>query len=174
MTQRSTTRIIGIDPGSRITGYGVIDAVGSDCRFVAAGCIRCGDGEFNDRLRRIYQQTGELLREWMPQQMAVEQVFVSQNAGSALKLGAARSAAICAGFEWPQLTLAEYAPREIKQAVTGTGGADKAQVQHMIKALLKLSGDLQADAADALAVAVCHANSQRLNRRLAEAMAGSA
>ncbi|MEM7764206.1 MAG: crossover junction endodeoxyribonuclease RuvC [Pseudomonadota bacterium] len=174
MTQRPAIRIMGIDPGSRVTGFGVIDAVGSDFQFVAAGCIRCGDGEFNDRLRRIYEQTGALLREWQPQQMAVEQVFVSQNAGSALKLGAARSAAICAGFEWQQVTLAEYAPRQIKQAVTGTGGADKAQVQHMIKALLKITGDLQADAADALAVAVCHGNSQRLNRRLAKAMAGSA
>lgn len=161
-------RILGIDPGSRITGYGIIDVVGSEASLVEAGNIRCKDGDFNARLAHIFRSVGALIEQWRPQQMAVEQVFVSHNAGSALKLGAARSAAICAGFE-RELPVADYSPREIKLAVTGTGAADKAQVQHMMRVLLRLRGDLQADAADALAVAVCHANSFRLAARLSSA-----
>ncbi|MFK8053717.1 MAG: crossover junction endodeoxyribonuclease RuvC [Woeseiaceae bacterium] len=168
--QKSTTRILGIDPGSRITGFGVIDVTGADAVLVEAGNIRCKDGDFNSRLKHIYNSVHALIGRLSPDQMAVEQVFVSQNAGSALKLGAARSAAICASFDY-DLTVTDYAPREIKQAVTGTGAAAKEQVQHMMRAILKLRGDLQADAADALAVALCHANSRRMNDRVAKALA---
>ncbi|MEN7343791.1 MAG: crossover junction endodeoxyribonuclease RuvC [Pseudomonadota bacterium] len=164
-----TVRILGIDPGSRITGFGIVDATGPDCRFVHAGAIRCTDKDFNDRLRHIHASVRELIAEWSPDEMSVEQVFVSQNAGSALKLGAARSAAICASFD-TSLVIAEYAPRAIKLAVTGTGGADKRQVQHMMKAILGLRENLQADAADALAVAMCHANSRRLASQVAKSM----
>lgn len=170
MNKPPSTRILGIDPGSRITGFGVIDVCGMDAKFVEAGTIRCKDGDFNERLEHIFRSVRELIERLSPEQMSVEQVFVSHNAGSALKLGAARSAAICASFDF-KLDVAEYAPREIKQAVTGTGAASKEQVQHMMRVLLKLKGELQSDAADALAVAVCHANSQRLASRIASAQA---
>ena len=156
---RSATRILGIDPGSRLTGFGVIDFEGDRARFVDAG----------ERLEVIFDATRELISRHQPDTLAVEQVFVSRNAGSALKLGAARSAAICASFG-SGIALAEYSPREIKRAVTGTGAADKTQVQQMMRMLLSLDALPQADAADALAVAVCHANASRLSGALAAAV----
>lgn len=165
---RSATRILGIDPGSRLTGFGVIDFEGDRARFVDAGVIKTGNGELSERLEVIFDATRELISRHQPDTLAVEQVFVSRNAGSALKLGAARSAAICASFG-SGIALAEYSPREIKRAVTGTGAADKAQVQQMMRMLLSLDALPQADAADALAVAVCHANASRLSGALAAA-----
>lgn len=162
----TATRILGIDPGSRITGYGVIDFDRDTPTLVEAGTIRTADGEFNQRLQTIFDQVQALVARTQPHCVAVEQVFVSRNAGSALKLGAARSAAICATFAQGP-ALAEYAPREIKQAVTGTGAATKDQIQHMMRVLLRIDAPLQADAADALAVAVCHGNSLRLDAHLA-------
>ncbi|MEL6949185.1 MAG: crossover junction endodeoxyribonuclease RuvC [Pseudomonadota bacterium] len=164
----SATRILGIDPGSRLTGFGVVDFEGDRARFVDAGVIKTGNGELSERLEVIFDATRELINRHQPDTLAVEQVFVSRNAGSALKLGAARSAAICASFG-SGIALAEYSPREIKRAVTGTGAADKAQVQQMMRMLLSLDTLPQADAADALAVAVCHANASRLSGALAAA-----
>ena len=166
---RSATRILGIDPGSRLTGFGVIDFEGDRARFVDAGVIKTGNGELSERLEVIFDATRELISRHQPDTLAVEQVFVSRNAGSALKLGAARSAAICASFG-SGIALAEYSPREIKRAVTGTGAADKTQVQQMMRMLLSLDALPQADAADALAVAVCHANASRLSGALAAAV----
>lgn len=165
----SATRILGIDPGSRLTGFGVIDFEGDRARYVDAGVIRTGNGELSERLEVIFEATRELISRHQPETLAVEQVFVSRNAGSALKLGAARSAAICASFG-SGIALAEYSPREIKRAVTGTGAADKTQVQQMMRMLLSLDALPQADAADALAVAVCHANASRLSGALAAAV----
>lgn len=133
--------------------------------FVDAGVIRTQGGEFNDRLEEIFRGVGELMTRLQPDAVAIEKVFVNRNVDSALKLGAARSAAICATFEH-ETVLAEYTPREIKQAVTGTGGATKDQVQHMVKALLGVSGRLSSDASDALAIAICHGNSAHLKQRL--------
>jgi len=156
-----TTRILGIDPGSRITGYGIIDSDGAATRYVASGCLKLGDGDFAGRLREIYLRIGDLVAEYSPGHVAIEQVFVHKNAGSALKLGHARAAAICATFsDGPDLH--EYAPREIKQAVVGSGGAQKEQVQHMVRVILGLEAMPQSDEADALAVAICHAHSFRL------------
>lgn len=160
------TRILGIDPGSRITGYGVIDSDGVQTRYVASGCIRLGDGDFPGRLNAIFDRIGELVAEFTPRDIAVEQVFMHRNADSALKLGQARAAAICGTFAGGTV-LYEYAAREIKQAVVGRGSADKQQVQHMIKAILGLAESPSPDEADALAAAICHAHSRRMKHAVA-------
>lgn len=158
------TRILGIDPGSRITGYGVIEISGQKSVHIASGCIKSGKGELPERLQIIFNEVSKVVREFQPDQMAVEQVFMHRNADSALKLGQARGAAICACTAG-ELTVSEYSPRQIKQAIVGKGSADKLQVQHMVKVLLGLSSELQEDAADALAVALCHGHtSQSLTR----------
>ncbi len=148
-------RILGIDPGSRITGFGVIDVEGTRTRYVASGCVRVTGEALPERLQQIFSGVAEIVREYRPEQMAVERVFMARNADSALKLGQARGAAICAATS-RELSVSEYSPREIKQAVVGKGGATKEQVQHMVCALLGLKETPQADAADALAVALCH------------------
>lgn len=159
------TRIIGIDPGSRITGYGIIEQQGQQISYIASGCIRTSDSTFPERLGTIFTGVEQLLEEFRPDEMAVEQVFVNKNAGSALKLGQARGAAICAGVN-RSLPVAEYAPREIKQAIVGRGGAEKDQVQHMVCVLLQLTDSPPADAADALAVAICHGHVQSTQQRV--------
>lgn len=162
--------ILGIDPGSRITGYGVINVIGGKQEYVTSGCIRIAGDHLPDRLHQVYAGVLEVITLYCPQEMAIEQVFMAKNADSALKLGQARGAAIVAGVS-QNLPVAEYAARTIKQAVVGKGGADKAQVQHMVKSILKLPALPQADAADALAVALCHANTQAgmVNRMLVNA-----
>ena len=150
-------RILGIDPGSRITGYGVIDVEGNQSRYVTSGCIRITSDDWGQRLGTIFVELGSIIREFNPHEFAVEQVFMHRNADSALKLGQARGAAICAGVAH-DLQLSEYAARAIKQAVVGKGGASKDQVQHMVRVLLNLNASPQEDAADALAVALCHAH----------------
>ena len=156
MTDR--VRILGIDPGSRATGYGLIDAAGGRLAIVACGTIETS-GEHSDRLRAIYRGIGDLVERWSPDEIAIERVFVHRNADSALKLGQARAAALCATFAI-ELPIYEYAARQIKKAVVGRGGADKSQVQHMVRLLLGLAEAPQADAADALAASICHANSR--------------
>ncbi|GMW07873.1 MAG: crossover junction endodeoxyribonuclease RuvC [Gammaproteobacteria bacterium] len=160
------TRILGIDPGSRVTGFGCIESNGAASRYVASGCIRTDGAALPPRLRAIFDGVRALVVQHQPQEIAIEQVFVHRNADSALKLGQARSAAICATFG-PGVAVHEYAARAVKQAVVGRGGADKAQVQHMVRALLRLTTPLLADEADALAVALCHAHSRPLAARLA-------
>lgn len=155
------TRILGIDPGSRITGYGVIDCEGSKQRYVASGSVRTGGGPLADRLRVIFADLSEVIATYAPHETAVEQVFVHVNPDSALKLGQARGAAICACASH-DLPVGEYTPRQIKLAVTGTGAASKAQVQEMVKRILSLPAAPPSDAADALAVALCHGQSRRL------------
>lgn len=157
-------RILGIDPGSRITGYGVIDTDGVRSARVASGVIRAGDGEgrpLADRLRAIHDGMVAVVAEFRPGEVAIERVFLHRNADSALKLGQARAAAICATFAL-DATVHEYAPREVKQAIVGTGAAEKGQVAHMVGALLAWREALLADEADALAVALCHAHAGRL------------
>jgi crossover junction endodeoxyribonuclease RuvC len=154
------TRILGIDPGSRITGYGIIEHDGRRNRYVTSGCVRVNVGALPERLKIIFESICEIVTTYRPDQMAIEQVFMHRNADSALKLGQARGAAICAGVIH-SLPVSEYTPREVKQAIVGAGGAAKTQVQHMIRALLSLSDYPQADAADALAVALCHSNTSR-------------
>ena len=159
------TLILGIDPGSRITGYGVVRDTGRGCEYVASGCIRTGSGEMPERLQAVYRGVREVIRLHGPMTMGIEQVFMARNPDSALKLGQARGAAICA-VAARELPIAEYAATEVKQAVVGGGGADKTQVQHMVGILLGLSGRLQADAADALAVALAHAHTRASVQRI--------
>ena len=154
MTEALT--ILGIDPGSQVTGFGVIAAQGTRLSYIASGCIRTRGGEMADRLRIIFDGAARLVDEYRPDEVCVERVFIHRNADSALKLGQARAAALCGTF-MHQVPVHEYAAREIKLAVTGSGGAEKVQVAHMVRRLLAVSGPLAADAADALAVAICHA-----------------
>jgi crossover junction endodeoxyribonuclease RuvC len=156
-----TVRILGVDPGSRRTGFGIIECRGGDYVHVAHGCLNVGGALMAERLRLIFDGLQALIGEHQPAEVAVERIFVNRNVASALKLGQARGAALCAVPRG--LPVFEYAPRAIKMAVVGSGAAEKAQVAHMITALLRLSGRIGPDAADALAVAVCHAHSRRLH-----------
>jgi len=162
-------RILGIDPGSRITGFGIIDSDGRRSVHIASGCIRAADGALPARLQVIYSGVQELMTRYRPGAVAVEQVFLARNADSALKLGQARSAAICGTFAEgvASAEVFEYAARAVKQAIVGSGQADKAQVSHMVAVLLNHRDPLQVDAADALAVALCHAHTRPLLARLA-------
>ncbi len=150
-------RILGLDPGSRVTGYGVVDAGRTGVRYVASGCIRVGNGAMAGRLLEIHRHVAELVNTYAPGEVAIERVFMHRNPDSALKLGQARGAAL-GGACHTGAEVFEYAPRAIKQTITGTGAAEKKQVQHMIKALLAVEGRIGSDAADALAIALCHAH----------------
>ena len=155
-------RILGVDPGSRTTGYGVIEADRGRLRFVACGVIKTTfKYPLNYRLNEIFDGLNEVVQVHNPVVAAVEDVFVSENPRSALKLGQARGAAVVAAMQ-NGLQVFDYAPRAIKQAVSGYGQADKGQVQQMVRILLALSGTPSSDAADALAVAICHANQLNL------------
>jgi crossover junction endodeoxyribonuclease RuvC len=151
--------ILGIDPGSQKTGFGIINYVSGRSEYVTSGVIRLPTGDLPLRLKIIFDSVTQLLQLHGPEELAVEQVFMAKSAGSALKLGQARGAAIvaCAVQGMP---VSEYSARQIKQSVVGTGAADKEQVQHMVKVLLKLPAAPQEDAADALAAALCHAHTR--------------
>ena len=156
MTGRN--RILGIDPGSRTTGYGIIDRAGSSLGFVTCGTIRTkGVNDIGSRLLLIYEGLYGVIERYAPDVAAVEDVFLSHNPSSALKLGHARGVAVLAAMKCG-LKVHDYSPRAFKQAVAGYGQADKQQVQHMVTALLELSSSPSSDAADALAVAICHSN----------------
>ncbi len=154
------SRILGIDPGSRITGYGLIDQTSAGLEYISSGCVRVDADSFPERLKRIFDGIATVVRDYQPDQLAIEQVFMHRNADSALKLGQARGAAICAVFAF-DIPVYEYAARQVKQALVGKGNADKGQVQHMVKVLLRLQGELQIDAGDALGVALCHIHNQQ-------------
>lgn len=154
-------RILGIDPGSRITGVGIIDAE----RLVYAESIKLGSGEMPARLAVLFTRLSEVVAEYQPEEAAVETVFVSRNPQSALKLGQARGAAICA-LVVAGVAVHEYAPRAIKQAIVGRGGAEKQQVRHMLQALFGQPLDYGEDACDALAVALCHHHRAQTQARL--------
>lgn len=151
------TLILGIDPGSRITGYGVVRDNGRSCEYVASGCIRTGSGELAQRLDAVYSGLYEIIRSYQPDLMSIEQVFMARNPDSALKLGQARGAAIVAATQ-NGLQVSEYSATQIKSALVGTGRAAKEQVQMMVMHLLQLTQKPQIDASDALAVALCHAH----------------
>ena len=166
----ATVRILGIDPGSQITGFGLIDLSGQATKPVKWGIIATS-GDHHSRLREIFGALGELVREERPAEIAIERVFIHRNADSALKLGQARAAAICATFE-SDLPIYEYSARHIKKAVAGHGAAEKEQVQRMVRILLGVRDVIAPDAADALATAICHAHergTQALLRAVARA-----
>ena len=150
-------RILGIDPGLRVTGFGIIDKSGSTLAYVTSGCVRVGAGELANRLKTILDGLREVIAAHRPDQVAVEKVFVNVNPQSTLLLGQARGTAICAVVD-AGLPLCEYTALQVKQAVVGNGHAKKEQVQEMVKRLLKLPGLPGTDAADALACAICHAH----------------
>lgn len=155
-------RIIGIDPGSRITGYGIIDAIPGKVGFVSCGVIKTTPGyPLANRLNEIFDGLNEVIQIHDPEVAAVEDVFMASNAGSALKLGQARGAAVVALMQ-NGLGVHDYSAKKVKRAVVGYGQAEKGQVQHMIRVLLGLSKEPSVDAADALAVAICHANHQMM------------
>jgi len=161
--------ILGVDPGSRATGYGLIETSGSDQRYVASGCIRTKDRTvLAERLEEIFYGVKEIIDEFQPDEFAIEKIFMARSAESALKLGHARGVAIVVAVT-NKLPVFEYEARKVKQAVVGTGAAKKEQVQHMVKTLLGLPGKPQSDAADALAIAICHINTQHNLGRMAGA-----
>ncbi len=154
------TIILGIDPGSRKTGFGVIKQQGRKFEYIASGVIHVAEHEFAKRLKMIFESIQTVIERHNPEQVAIEQVFVGKSVSSALKLGQARGAAITAAAVLDR-EVSEYSARQIKQAMTGTGSADKTQIQLMVKTVLKLSETPQEDAADALACAICHAHTQQ-------------
>lgn len=161
--------ILGIDPGSRKTGYGLISKEGNRLVHVDNGAIFTQSAkDFPQRLQKIFAGISEIIDQYRPEAVAVENVFLAKNAQSALKLGQARGAAIVAAVS-VGLSVYEYTALQVKQAVVGTGRAEKHQVQQMIKVLLNLPEVAQEDASDALAVAVCHANSAAINTLLRKA-----
>ncbi|WP_455217533.1 crossover junction endodeoxyribonuclease RuvC [Kaarinaea lacus] len=162
-------RILGIDPGSRFTGFGVIESDGKTYQYITSGFIRVTGDTWAERLKVIFESVNELVETHQPQEMSIEKVFMHRNADSALKLGQARGAAICAVVT-NQIPVHEYTPAEIKQSVVGKGNAAKEQVQHMVRVLLNLPGNPQADAADALAAALCHSNTRDVRNQLNESV----
>ena len=167
----TAVRILGIDPGSRITGYGIVEIHGQKLVHVDSGCLRVDGDDLGQRLVRIHAGIAKVVKDHQPHEMAIEKVFVHRNVSAALKLGQARGVAVVAAVA-SGLVLNEYSPNEIKQAITGRGHAQKQQVQVMIKILLGLSTMPQSDAADALAVAICHGHVRDSRARLARAMGG--
>ena len=151
------TIILGIDPGSRITGYGIIKESKQQLQYIDSGCIRTSDGELSQRLLQIFNGVCQLMEQYSPDEVAIEQVFMHQNPSSALKMGHARGVAMvaCASH---RLNVSEYSAREVKQSLAGYGAAEKSQVKHMVVSLLMLTSSPQADAADALAIAICHSH----------------
>jgi crossover junction endodeoxyribonuclease RuvC len=161
-------RVLGVDCGSRVTGYGVIDTDGADCVFVRCGAIRSKASDpLPNRLKSIYSGIVEIIRELQPEAAAFESLFYATNVQSALKLGHVRGVSIFAAVE-ASLPVFEYSPLEVKSAVTGYGRAEKPQVQQMVRALLKLNALPEPyDASDALAVAICHVHTYRFTKSLA-------
>lgn len=163
-------RVLGLDPGSLRTGYGIVDCLPGGERHVASGCVRATGAGLAGRLRHIHEEVLALVLRYQPDEVAVERVFMHRNADSALKLGQARGAALCAAVA-EGAHVYEYAPRAIKLAIVGSGAADKAQVSRMVQVLLTIGEPDTADVSDALAIALCHVQARRTAQRLA--MAGA-
>jgi crossover junction endodeoxyribonuclease RuvC len=151
--------ILGIDPGSRVCGYGIINVTGNKLEYISSGCIKVADLPFTERLQTIFEGVTEIIERFQPDEVALEEIFVGKSAVSALKLGQARGAVIvaCTNLKMP---VHEYPPNQIKKALVGKGRADKIQMQHMVTSILNLSAAPQKDASDALCVAVCHVHTQ--------------
>jgi crossover junction endodeoxyribonuclease RuvC len=159
-------KILGIDPGSRFTGFGLVSCLGRSIKWIEHGVIRAGEGDFAGRLETIYRGLSDVIELHRPDLAAIEKVFMARNADSALKLGQARGVAMLAPV-MRQVPVTEYTARQIKQSVTGQGGAEKQQIQHMVSVLLGLRKPPATDAADALAVAICHAHAQSTHQEIA-------
>ena len=157
---------MGVDPGSRMTGVAVIEVNGDRVTPLYYDAIKAGTGEFTERLGIIFSGLQQIIETYKPDEAAIETVFVAHNAASAIKLGQARGAAVCAAISCG-VPVSDYSPRSVKQAIVGRGGADKSQVQHMVGLLLGISGPIQNDAADALAIALCHQHTSLTQARIA-------
>jgi crossover junction endodeoxyribonuclease RuvC len=162
----SPRRVLGLDPGSLRTGYGIVDCIDGRESHVASGCVRATGTDLALRLRRIHDEVSQLVERFRPDEVAVERVFMHRNPDSALKLGQARGAALAAAVALGAAVY-EYAPRAIKLAIVGTGAADKAQVAHMVQVLLSIARPATSDVSDALAIALCHAHARRTAGRIA-------
>ena len=162
------TMILGIDPGSRVTGFGLINSNGNKIDHVEYGCIRTSDSEMQTRLKTIFTDLCAVIHKYRPEEAAIEDVFMEKNAGSALKLGQARGVALAACLANDLYTY-EYSARKVKQSIVGTGAATKAQVNRMVQILLGINENIAEDSADALAIAICHANTQSRLIRLSGA-----
>jgi crossover junction endodeoxyribonuclease RuvC len=156
--------ILGIDPGSNITGFGIIDYSSGKYRYIKSGYIKTSKNNLTKQLYEIFSSISELVKSYQPQEIALEQIFMYVNVNSALKLGQAKGVAIVAATQG-KIPIAEYSARQVKQAVVGYGNAEKNQVQHMVKLLLQLENKPQTDEADALAIAICHANYRLLRNK---------
>jgi crossover junction endodeoxyribonuclease RuvC len=154
-------KIMGIDPGSRFTGFGIIESDGNRLSYLASGHIKVTGDSIPDKLGVIFSNITELYQQYSPNEAAIERVFMHRNPDSALKLGQARGAAITAIVN-QNCSVAEYSPTQIKQSVVGKGNASKDQIQHMVKSILNLTSTIQEDAADALAIAICHSHHRNL------------
>jgi crossover junction endodeoxyribonuclease RuvC len=161
--------IIGIDPGTRCTGYGVIDTQSGNHNHITHGQINTKGDDMSQRLHQIYQQLSDIIFERQPHALAIEKAFFHRDPQAALKLGQARGTAMVVGAKFA-LPVIEYSPREVKLGVVGYGAASKEQIQHMVMTLLKLKTKPASDAADALAIAICHANTYRLKEKLQQAV----
>ena len=168
MNKPATQIILGIDPGSRITGYGIIALQGSHLKHLHHGTVQIRSEVTADKLEQIFSELSQVISDYQPHCAAIEQVFMHHNFQAALKLGQARGAAMVAAAN-RGLAVYEYSAKQVKLATVGYGAANKAQVQHMIKTLMRLDKTPPEDAADALAVALCHANRQHMSKRLAAA-----
>ena len=161
-------KVLGIDPGSRITGYGVVELIGNKLKLIDSGVIRTKEKTFIKRLMIIFSEIEKLMDQHCPDEVAIENVFMHRNADSALKLGQAKAAAICGTFK-KGVTVFEYSAREVKLAVVGTGAAEKGQVQDMVKLILAIKNqELKLDESDALAIAICHAHNHPINTMIKE------
>ena len=158
-------RILGIDPGSRVTGFGVVEVQRNSLRYIDSGCIRTPDGTLAGRLKSIFDGIEAQINRHLPDSVAVERVFLARNPESALILGHARGSVICAAANCG-MPVVEYSALQIKQAVVGRGRAGKEQVQHMVRALLGLTAVPPSDAADALACAICHINTASVEQKI--------
>ena len=166
-------RVLGIDPGSRRTGYGIVEFAGGKVTYVTSGIIRLPKVSLPERLKIIYDGVSEIIVQYEPHCMGIEEVFFAKDPSAALKLGQARGAALVAAGN-AHLTIGEYAAKSVKLAVVGTGNANKQQVQMMVSSLLRLPSVPSEDASDALAVAICHAHSLRASSSLGDLSSGYA
>lgn len=165
----ASNRLLGIDPGSQITGYGLITDHPNRPGHIASGSIRLTGKTLEEKLYALYLQLQELITTYQPTEMAIEQVFYHKNVQSAFKLAQARAIPLLVAGQYA-LPVSEYTPRAVKQAVTGYGAADKLQIQKMVASRLQIADPLEADAADALAIALCHCQTRSLNVRLTQAI----
>lgn len=164
--------VLGIDPGSHKTGYGIVSLIGSEVSYLGSGCILLTEKQLHKRLQTIFEAVTTIVNQYKPHVLAIEETFLAKNVQSTVKLSEARAAAMVAATNCG-LDVYEYTPMQIKKAVVGYGSAQKEQVQYMVKSILRLNGTPQVDASDALACAICHAYTYRVTGKMVGVSIGS-